>query len=371
MKKIFECICMAAIMLCGCSAPQHDETSAGGQSVYNQYLRTSRIALTDRNAVMVDGNHLYYADYEPLTAPDYLCFDPSCNHRSSECASNFSGAAMVFGSEDYLYYPAMDDNAYAFYRMTYQGTEREKLFDFPYNESSDIGYSVDYNDPYVCVLLNAKELNDGRGSVLIKNINNKNDDWECIFGDNSDRDYKSVIFHDGWYFSAYRIGEGKLGLEAYRLSDGTRIDVTDDWDLLSASDIAVTEDHFVWTKQEDGFYSKGFADQEPEKIASLEKVIDQAQTFADDEFFCLINTSVYVDDQLDIPEEERGLKIYDRSGNLLVKLSNQELGFHPLYLWSEKNRIVFANSDQSFIFPYFYIYKEDIRNKKPEYHLIS
>ena len=39
---------------------------------------------------------MYYADYEPLTAPDYLCFDPSCNHRSSECASNFSGAAMVF-----------------------------------------------------------------------------------------------------------------------------------------------------------------------------------------------------------------------------------------------------------------------------------
>ena len=371
MKKLTATFICMIILLGGCSNQQTKST--GNQAEYNQYLRTSFVALTNHNAVISNASRLFYTDFNPLKEPDYLCYDPSCNHRDADCASYFGGQVRVtvFGSAEYVYYPLMENDNYGFYRMTYQGTNREKLFDFPYQSSSGIQYLVDFNEPYVFVLINTKELNAGRGSVLIRDINDTSGEWKCIFGEDENRSYGSVFFHDGWYFASYKIEENRLGLEAYRLSDGKRVDVTDEWDLLSASDVAVTEDHFVWTKQEDGFYTKGFDDAKAEKISSLEKGIDLAQTFADDEFFYLVNTSARIDGTYDIPEEERGMKIYDREGNLLVKLTVAELEIHPCYLWSEEDRIVFANTDKSFEFPYFYILREDIRNKKAEIHVIS
>ena len=369
MKKVKK-YALCLLVLTGCSGQKAHE--AENQSGYNQYLRTSFVALTDHNAVISDAGRLYYTDYDSVKEPAFLCYDPSCNHRDADCASYFPGD-MIFGSAEYLYYPVMDDESYGFYRMTSQGTEREKIFSFPYSESANVGYMVQFHDPYVSVLAAADELNEGRQSVLIRNVNDQSDEWKCIFGEEGNRSYTSVFFHDGWYFASYMAADSKLGLEAYRLSDGKRVDITENWDLLSASDIAVTDDHFIWTVQEDGFYTKGFDDQEAVMTAPLEKIIDQSQTFADDEFFYLVNTSKYVDDMLEIPvpEEERGLKIYDRQGNLLVKLTSAELGFRPSYLWSEENRIVFANTDQSFSFPYFYISRDDIHNKKAEIHLIS
>lgn len=366
LKKYILCF----LFLTGCSGQNIHEVE--NEAAYNQYLRTSMIALTDHNAVFSNGGRLYYTDYNSMKEPVYLCHDPSCNHRDADCASYFPGD-IVFGSADYLYYPMMDDSGYGFYRMTAQGTEREKMFDFPYSGSSNVGYMVQFCDPYVSVLMAAKELNEGRQSVLIRNINDQSGEWICIFGKEGNRNYSSVFFRDGWYFASYMTGERALGLEAYRLSDGKRVCVTDHWDLLSASDIAVTEDHFIWTVQEEGFYTKGFDEQEAAKIAPLEKVIDQAQTFADDEFFYLVNTSKMLDDMLEIPvpEEERGLKIYNRQGNLLLKITAKELGFRPCYLWSEEDRIVFANTDRSALFPYFYISRNDIRNQKAEIHLIS
>ncbi|MDO5110225.1 MAG: M56 family metallopeptidase [Erysipelotrichaceae bacterium] len=345
----------------------------GKQAQYNQYLHTSFVALTNHNAVISNSSRLLYTVFDPLKEPGYLCYDPSCNHRDSDCSSYIGGQTRVtvFGSADYVYYPLLENDNYGFYRMTYKGTDREKLFDFPYQSASGIQYLADFNDPYVSILVNTKELNDGRGSVLIRDINDTSGDWKCIFGEDKNRSYGSVFYRDGWYFASYMIEENRLGLEAYRLSDGKRADVTDEWDLLSASDVAVAQDHFIWTKQEDGFYTKGFDDEKAEKISSLEKGIDLAQTFADDEFFYLVNTSARIDELYNIPKEERGMKIYDRQGNLLLKLTADSLGFRPCYLWSEENRIVFANTDKSSDYPYFYILRKDIRNRKAEIHMIS
>jgi len=368
MKKQLSFI-FCIVMLLGCSDTKIENT--GSHAQYNQYLHTNLVALTDHNAVISDMSRLFYTDFDPLKEPDYLCYDPTCNHRDEDCSSYINGSmrTMIFGSQDYLYYTAMENESYGFYRMTYQGTEREKLFAFPYQEN--VAINADFVAPYVSAVVTTKQLNDGRGSILIRDISEDSGEWKRIFDRNEDRDYKSVFFHDGWFFAVYVIEGRKLGLEAYRLSDGKYADVTDDWDLLGASDIAVADDQFIWTKQEDGFYAKGFDEQEPEKIASLQAGIDCSQTFADDEFFYLVNTSKYIDETSSVPMDERGLKIFDRKGNLLMNFTVPELGFRPSYLWSEKDRIVFANTDSSFEFPYFYIYRDDIRRGKAEIHLIS
>lgn len=338
----------------------------------SQYARSSYVAFTDHYAVFSDGDRLYYSDYDNLNEKAYLCFDPACSHRGTDCSAYIGGEnkVMIFGAGDYLYYPYLENGTYSFYRMTYRAENKEKLFDFPYYPPVSYSYPVIFNDPYVCITTENKELNEGRGSVLIRNVSDEGGEWKCIFGENESRSYIYAFYKDGWYFAAYRIADDRFGLDAYRVSDGRYVDVTDEWDRLRMDDIAVAQDRFIWTKMEDGFYTKGFDDQKPVKINSLEKGIDQAQTFADDEFFILVNTSGQIDGMFDVPEEEKGMKIYDMEGNLLVRFKAEELGFRPWYVWSEDDRIVFANSDVSYDYPYFYIYRTDIRNGKAEIHLI-
>ncbi len=251
-------------MLLGCSDTKKENT--GSHAQYNQYLHTNFVALTDHNAVISDMSRLFYTDFDPLKEPDYLCYDPTCSHRDEDCSSYINGSmrTMIFGSQDYLYYTAMENESYGFYRMTYQGTEREKLFAFPYQEN--VAIREDFVDPYVSAVVTTKQLNDGRGSILIRDISEDSGEWKRIFDRNEDRDYKSVFFHDGWFFAAYVIEGGKLGLEAYRMSDGKYADVTDDRDLLGASDIAVADDQFIWTKQEDGFMQKGSMNRSRKKL---------------------------------------------------------------------------------------------------------
>jgi beta-lactamase regulating signal transducer with metallopeptidase domain len=356
------CIVMSVLLL------STGNRKNGNQAQYNQYLNTRFVALTNHNAVISNLNRLFYTDYDPLKEPGYFCFDQECirsSHRDAECSSYLGteGTPVIFGSDDYVYYPLIDNGTYGFFRMTYQGKEKEKLFDFPDQNNAGLGYIVEFNDPYVCIVSNIT------GKVMIRDINDTSGEWKTILDEN--QKYSYIFFHDGWYFASYKIDDSRLGLDAYRVSDGRFVNVTDEWDLLNASDVAVTENHFIWTKQEDGFYAKGFDDEQAEKINSLEKGIDCSQTFADDEFFYLVNTSALADNTSDIPEEERGMKIFDREGNLLVRLTSADLGFRPCYLWSEEDRIVFANSDKSFNYPYFYIYRKDIRNKKADIHYIS
>lgn len=89
---------------------------------------------------------------------------------------------MIFGSQDYLYYTAMENETYSFYRMTYHGTEREKLFAFPYQEN--VAINADFVDPYVSAVVTTKQLNDGRGSILIRDISEDSGEWKRIFDRN-------------------------------------------------------------------------------------------------------------------------------------------------------------------------------------------
>ena len=374
MKKTMIGLVCLGMLLGGCSDQKKNTSSDNAD--YNQYLHSAHVALTDQNAVFTDGTRLFYTDYGQLKEPEYLCFDSSCSHRDAECSSYIGGdgVVQVFGSDENLYYTYLENGINSFYRMTYKAENKEKLFDLPYY-SANSPYHVSFSDPYICIVSSSKEISSGKGGVLVRDINAENGEWKCIFDGDESHSYIYAFVRDGWCFAAYNITDDKFGLDAYRLSDEKYVHVTDEWDRLRMDDIVVEEDHFTWTKMEDGFYTNGFDDQEAEKISSLEKGVDQSQTFADDEFFYLINTSGQIDSIFDVPEEEKGLKIYDRKGNLLINFSLEDLGMRPWYAFSEDDRIVFADSDKSYKYSYeypgFYIYREDIRNGKAEIHLIS
>ena len=262
------------------------------------------------------------------------------------------------------------DRHYGLYRMDIHTGERTLSSRLPLLDRAgdSFGYSYCVYGSYM-----ALELNRWRGDAkesaiyLIKIGEDGGTDLEPIFGGegNTAISYSCIQMRDGWIFVwATDTATHTTTLCGYDMETGETRALVEDWHTVST--ISLRGETLYWFEPVVGFFSVPLEGGEPTLLRACDPPAEYGAGVYDDQYLYLSTSIAQLDALGTVPEERRGLAIYDYQGNLLQFIPATEEARHYACLLSTPEYVFFFDMDSSVLEPCWYLKKADVASGTAE-----
>ncbi|OQB53426.1 MAG: hypothetical protein BWX97_00529 [Firmicutes bacterium ADurb.Bin146] len=362
-KKIIILSVMLVLLLTSCNRnnyspePSYNDTGIN----YNDFMPiTGTYALTEQGAYTVVENRVYYLNDENKW--NLLCFDPACKHKSSACSAYISRVSEIFTYDNYIYYfSGYKDNAITLSRMNLMGKEREdvkKIIIENSTSSANYAYTIKANNLMIRFRSIDREK-DYVSTTLYTTDLDKSTDVKVV----ATGDVDEFIMTKYWLFYTEKLN-GIYSLKGYSFETGEYITIFSDFTEPSKyiSTIYTPDpDTFYWFQADKGFMKMNKEDMNHVVIKKTDPSYERGGATYGSEYIYIFNYVSITDKNLGIPEEKRGLFIYNHQGEIIDFIGITSLGVDITgYTFETDDKVYFREISGSSTPNLYCISKEDI-----------
>lgn len=356
------------LLITGCSrngyTPEPSQNNSNEPEFnYNDLIPvTGSYAITKQGVYTVANEKIYYLNDEDEW--NLLCFDPACEHKSPACSAYISRVSEIFTYDNYIYYlSGYKDNAITLSRMNLMGKEREEIKKITienFTTSANYAYQMSANN----ILIRFRSIDTSRDYVLT-----------TLYTTTLDKDSEVKIIATGdvnefritkyWLFYTEKSEDnGTYSLKGYNFSTEEYITVFPDYTEACkyiATIYTPDPDAFYWFQADKGFMKMNKEDMNHVVVKKTDPSYERGGATYGSEYIYIVNYVSITDKNLGIPEEKRGLFIYNHEGEIIDFIGIIFLGVDITgYTFETDDKVFFREISSSSTPNLYYIIKADI-----------